>query len=365
MPYPLATRCLAAVWLFISTAIFCPELAFSQEMEQTPTRDSSLRIFAVPVVVYTPDTYWAFGAAGIVTFKGKPLRSSVSFGINYTQRKQILVNFPFQWFSPAGYWRAYGELAWYRYLYQYFGIGNSYPNDYLEKYVAQYPRARLSLLRRLRTNQLAGLRLGFDAYRILSVDEGGELAAGKVAGTGGGISSILGPVWLFDSRDNQFYPGKGVLIESTLFGESPLWGSNFSYLRFSLESSRYFTLLKNNVLALHFLGQTSAGNPPFYGMAQLGGARLLRGYPLGKYRDRHVLLVQAEYRFPIFWRFKGVVFGGTGSVFGTPGERLRWRPNAGAGLRFEFDRKQHIHLRMDYGIGAHNSGFYLTVGEAF
>lgn len=330
-----------------------------------PGKTPAARFFAVPLVSYSPDTYWAFGGAGIVTFRGTPVRSSVSFSLAYTTRKQVLIWFPYLWVSPAGHWRAYGEVGWYRYLYQYFGIGNRYADDYRETYTAQYPRIRLTALHRLGAHSLAGARYGLDLYHILETSAGGELAAGSVAGARGGASSSLGPAWLFDSRDNQFYPRKGWFVETTLFGEAPLLGSDFSYLRFSVDAARYFSLGKNRVIALHALNQYSMGQPPFFALPFLGGMRWLRGYPAGKFRDRHLLLLQGELRFPLFWRFKGVVFGGAGSVFGTPGEGWRWRPNAGGGLRFEFDRLQHIHLRLDYGVGKGSSGFYLTMGEAF
>jgi len=115
------------------------------------------------------------------------------------------------------------------------------------------------------------------------------------------------------------------------------------------------------------VAQFTAGHAPFFNLAQLGGTKRLRGYPDGKYRDKHLLLAQAEWRFPIFWRLKGALFAATGTVFGTPQESLRWRPEGGAGLRLEIDKKQQIHLRLDYGIGdgRKNSGFYLTFGEAF
>lgn len=351
-------------FVFAATTLTLKLKAQAQDI-LPPAQDSSVRIFAAPLIFYTPDTHWAFGAAGILTFYGNPQRSNVSFSLAYTQRKQLLISFPYQWYSPAGHWRAYGEVGWYRYLYQYFGIGNRYPNDYLETYVARYPRLRLTALHKVRQHQLAGFRYGLDSYQILSASPGGELATGAVTGTKGGTSSSLGPAWLYDSRDNQFFPRRGWLIEATIFFEAPLLGSDFKYARFYLDADRYFSFWKNKVLVVNFVCQASAGNPPFFALAQLGGGRWLRGYPAGKFRDRHSLLLQAEARFPLIWSFKGAIFGGAGSVFGTPGERLRWRPNIGGGIRFEFDRKQHIHLRLDYGFGEKNSGFYLTVGEAF
>ncbi len=334
---------------------------------QTATPDSSVRFFAVPLISYSNDTRWGFGAAGILTFRGNPLRSSVTFGLLYTQRKQFLLYFPYQWFSPNGHWRAYGEVGWYRYLYQYFGIGNTYPDDFIETYTARYPRLRLTVAKKLTNRQLVGLRYHLDAYRILSSSPGSEIERRLPYGAEGGRSSSFGPVWLYDSRDNQFYPRRGWLTEAALVGEDKLTGSDFRFIRFSLDAARYWPTGRKTVLATQVAAQFTGGNAPFFNLSQLGGTKRLRGYPDGKYRDKHLLLAQAEWRFPIFWRFKGVVFAAAGTVFGLPQERLRWRPEGGAGLRFEFDKKQQLHVRLDYGVGdgRENSGFYLTFGEAF
>jgi outer membrane protein assembly factor BamA len=326
-----------------------------------------LRFFGLPLVFYSTDTRWGYGAGGVLTFKGNPLRSSVTFSLAYTQRKQWLLWFPFQWFGPSGRLRAYGELGWYRYLYQHFGIGNRVPNDFIETYTAQYPRLRLTFAKNLNARQLLGLRLAVDDFQMRETQPGGEVATGKLPGGAGGLSSGLGLVYLLDSRDNQFFPRRGWFVELSLLGEHRLTGSDFRYARLGLDAARYWPLGRKAVLATHCMAQSSTPGIPFFLMPSLGGSRRLRGYPDFKFRDRHLLLLQSELRFPIWWRLKGVVFAATGSVFGTPDEALRWRPNGGAGLRFEFDRKQKLHLRVDYGIGAlaGNSSMYLTFGEAF
>jgi len=107
------------------------------------------------------------------------------------------------------------------------------------------------------------------------------------------------------------------------------------------------------------------GNAPFFNMAQLGGTRRLRGYFEGKFRDKHLLLAQAELRQEGFGRFGGVAFAGMGTVFGSAGESLEWRPNGGIGLRYQLDKKQKLNIRADYGFGVKSQGFYLTFGEAF
>lgn len=345
---------------------FCFLLRAGSIAAQETKPDSSLRFFGIPLVFYTPDTRWGFGAAGILTFPTRPTRSSVTFNFSYTQNKQVLIFLPYQWFGNGGKWRAYGELGWYRYRYQYFGIGNEYANDYLETYTARFPRFRLTAAKKLKAKHLLGLRLFLDDYHIVSASQGGEIEQKKVTGTGGGISSSVGPVWILDTRDNAFFPRKGWLTELALTGDHQLTGSDFEFARCSLDVARYFPFGKN-VLAVNAIAIFTAGDVPFFQLPQIGGPRRLRGYPDGKFRDRHLLLAQAEFRFPLFWRFKGVVFGGGGTVLGQVGESAKFRPNAGAGLRVEFDRRQKLHLRIDYGIGEGkgNSGFYATLGEAF
>jgi outer membrane protein assembly factor BamA len=333
---------------------------------QSTRRDSTLRFFGVPLLFYTPDTRWGVGAAGILTFPTRPLRSSVTFNFSYTQNRQILIFLPFSWFGNQNRWRAYGELGWYRYLYQYFGIGNRVPNDYIETYTARFPRIRITAAKRLKAPNSLGIRFFLDDFHIVSASEGGEIANKVVPGARGGVSSSVGPVWVYDSRDNAFFPRKGWLAEGVVTADHRLTGSDFAFVRCSLDVARYFSWGKT-VVAAHAIAIFTAGDTPFFQLPQLGGPRRLRGYPDGKYRDRHLLMAQAEWRFPLFWRLKGVVFGGGGTVTGRPGENARFRPNAGAGLRIEFDRRQKLHLRIDYGIGkgAGNSGFYATVGEAF
>ncbi len=355
-----------AFCLLLFTGKIAAQAARPDSTVQASRRDSTISFFGVPLLFYTPDTRWGIGAAGIVTFPTRPRRSNLTFNVSYTQNKQILVFFPFQWLSHHNSWRFYGEVGWYRYLYRYFGIGNERPNDYFETYTAKYPRFRVTAAKRLKDKNLLGLRVFFDVYNIISASPDGEIAKAEITGAGGGISSSVGPVWISDSRDNTFFPRKGWLTEIALTGEHRLTGSDFKYARCAFDVARYFPIGKT-VLAINGIGIFTAGDVPFFQLPQIGGPRRLRGYPDGKFRDRHLLIAQAELRFPVVWRFNAVVFGGGGTVFGKPGESAKFRPNAGAGLRIEFDRRQKLRVRIDYGIGKGkgNSGVYVTLGEAF
>jgi Omp85 superfamily domain len=120
-------------------------------------------------------------------------------------------------------------------------------------------------------------------------------------------------------------------------------------------------------LAFNGVISLAAGDVPFHQMPVIGGTKKMRGYFEGTYRDENLLMLQSEYRFPLFWRLGGVVFGGLGEVSDKPN---KWsfgnvRYNFGAGARFVLDKAQRINMRLDYGIGYKSTGFYLTIGEAF
>ena len=94
----------------------------------------------------------------------------------------------------------------------------------------------------------------------------------------------------------------------------------------------------------------------------------MRGYYEGRYKDDQQVVFQSEYRFPLYKRLRGVVFGGTGTVskdfldFGLSDLKYSY----GAGLRFALSKKEKLNLRIDYGIGqGKSSGFYIQLGEAF
>ena len=355
-------KALLATFLLISSTNL-----FSQEK-----RPNKTKIVALPIGFYTPDTKIGGGVGGLLTFNFRQdtlgaRRSSVTIGAVYTQLNQVLLYFPFQLFPKnQSYWLN-GELGYYRYVFNYFGMGNTIPNDYIEKYTAVFPRVRLNLAKKIAPGLFLGIRYTFDDKSITRRDSFGFLERDRPEGWQGGRVSGAGLGLNYDTRDQIFYPNRGYLIESQLYTEGGYTGSDFRYDRFAVDAARYWPLKHKSVLALNAAVTLTRGTVPFHQMPNLGGPRRLRGYYEGKYRDRHLVLVQSEYRFPIYKRFSGTAFGGLGWVAPTLSafalKYTRW--HSGAGLRFVLDKAQRINIRADYGFGAGSSGFYLTVGEAF
>ena len=364
-------------FLYATIFVFTGLLSFSQKpkisnqaQDSTPTKK---RIFVsgFPVLFYTPETRFGFGAAGICLFNFKKdsigaQRSSVNLGFTYTQNKQILFFLPYVLFVKNRSYQVYGELAYNKYNFNFYGVGNEQPNSYVERYGVEFPRLRATVLKKLRKNFYAGLRYAFDQFKLFDLDSAGQLITKEIPGSQGGRVSGMGLVGLYDSRDFIFYPSRGYLCELVVYHDAPATGSSFNYTRIAFDLARYFSF-KKNIFALNFYSIYSNSDLPFFQMATLGGQKKMRGFYEGRYRDNNAIVFQAEYRRHLFWQLGFTIFGDLGQVashYNSFNSRI-WRYTYGAGLRLTIDKSQKVNLRVDFGVGNRRVLPYFTIGEAF
>ena len=330
------------------------------------------RLFVLPLAFFSPETNWGFGAAGIYTFRlgEEPISSRPSqlqMGFAYTLNKQVLLYLPFKIFKQEEHYQLYGELGYYLYTYQFYGIGNQTTASNLEFYDVDYPRVRLNLLKEWKPNFYAGFRYWLDDYKIKKIEAGGILEQEQIVGYEGGLLSGLGLVLNYDNRDNIFFPSKGLFIEAVGFANGAYLGSDFNFSKFYLDASTFFAK-KEHILAFNAYIELTGGNVPFYQMALLGGNKRMRGFFEGQFRDNHFVSLQTEYRFPLFWKWlRGVAFVGLGEVSNQIEDfafsELKY--SYGTGLRILINSKEKVYVRLDAGFGKDTSGYYITIGEAF
>jgi outer membrane protein assembly factor BamA len=326
----------------------------------------------LPVIFYTPETKWALGGGGLYYFRltrDKTVRrpSNISFNGAYTQRKQTDLNINPDFYLKSGL-HLQVKFQYSDFPDQFYGIGNGTAEEMEEPFTSKFWKMSVEALKRVRGPLNAGFQYFFDHTRLKEVTDGGLLSSGRIPGSAGGTVSGFGYFMTYDSRDSIFYPTAGSFHQFSALTFGRALGSDFSFNRLYLEFRRYFPLSFAHCLAFQtrFLLQT--GDPPFWRMGLLGGPESMRGYYLGRYRDKNMLVLQAEYRWvPVFWRLGLAVFAGLGDVAASLGQfdlgRLKY--SCGLGLRFVIDPKQRINLRLDYGIGKGTSGVYFTATEAF
>lgn len=340
---------------------------------QDSTRQKLLRdrsVIALPVVFRLPETRWGGGVAGVATFGfakdsvgAKP--SQVTFGTTFTQNRQILIFVPFKIFARNNKYYFASENGWYRYNYFYTGIGEKRVAE--EKYDADFTRLRLLASKAIDAKTYAGLRLNFENYNVTSTAEGGELASGLINGSDRSRTLGLGISILRDSRDQVFYPRKGVFGEIFVVPSGKIFGANRNFTKISADIAVYKSLGKKTVLASNYVAIANLGDVPFNQLAYLGGQFKMRGIFEGYFRDKNALMIQQEFRQEIWKRFGAVAFGSMAFMGSEDNIILRLNKpkfTYGAGLRVA--TKNHLNVRLDYALSPYSNGnFYATIGEAF
>ncbi len=356
------------------TIIFSPSSFAQSEITNDSIQvDKNGSWFGLPLVFFSPETDWAFGAAGVYNWrikKGEEANdpSQLQLGFAYTLNKQFLAYLPFQlnWKNNTN--RLYGELGYYKYSYFFFGIGNDQIDTEGELFGVDYPRIRINALRKIKPNLYVGLQYAMDWSTITFTEENGLLESNNTIGVEGGPISGLGLVANYDSRDFLFNPTKGWFVETGFTPFSKVFGSDYEYTKLRIDAA-YYKSFGKHTLAFNAIGEFNNGDAPFNQMALMGGNKRQRGFYEGRYRDNQMLVFQAEYRLPLFWKLGMVVFGGVGQVapdingFDLSG----FKYTVGTGLRVMLLKEDRINLRVDVGWGQFEPSpeFYITVGEAF
>lgn len=266
--------------------------------------------------------------------------------------------------------------------YDFFGTGNAAAARGISIPITQQgfmviPRA----LVRVKGPLYAGLQYRFlradTTIRISDISFGGELPGQlpnlpdqlpEISDPEIGVTSAgLGPIVQYDSRDSEFGPTKGWMVEfKTNFSRGAV-GSDFSYESYTLAINHFRQVGENKVLAFHVSGCRVTGRVPFFDLCLFGTGNDLRGYEGGRYRDKAMFAAQAEFRWRFWKKFGLVTFVGVGAVakdFGEfKGDELL--PAGGAGLRYLASEEYGVNVSVDFAVGKDISAFYFRIGEAF
>ncbi|UOG75568.1 outer membrane protein assembly factor [Hymenobacter tibetensis] len=353
-------------------------------LETAPKRQK-ISFVPIPIIFSQPETGLGYGVAVLPVWRfgtDTLVRKSNARLLAWrTQQRQSLIQLTHSMFTTNEQYIVSGELSYYyRFPINYYGTGprTSRSDESVIEYKVFIGQQRV--LRRLRPDLFVGLQGRITDLRDLQVKRDIERDGMVVAPSRFQERPVrerqdtrvigVGPVLLYDHRDNVLSAYRGSYLElSALFNGGAL-GSDFQFGRYLLDARRYISLDQDHktVLAGQVVGQFQAGAVPFRELANLGGDKLLRGYYDGRYRDRQLVVAQVELRRQLFWRFNGVLFGGVGQVGNTLADfdegGLKY--TGGAGLRFKFNRRDRLNVRFDYGVGRDGStGFYFNFGEAF
>jgi hypothetical protein len=226
----------------------------------------------------------------------------------------------------------------------------------------------------------------------------------------GGSANFLKAGIVYDTRDNEANPMKGMWSEALItYAPGFLFNPEFSYAKLVLIHRQYFTLIKDRLSFVYRLGYqgTIAGNAPFFMQPYmlssyssitktdgLGGAKTLRGIM----RDRVVGDGIAYGNLEMRWKFLKTHVGKQNLYFALNGfsdfgmvvqqvkidkskisaadqakyfdfsfEKDKLHPSLGAGLRIALN--ENFILAVDYGFAMNKQdgakGLYINIGNLF
>lgn len=210
----------------------------------------------------------------------------------------------------------------------------------------------------------------------------------NVLGVGKSKITFLQLGVVYDTRDFEPDPNRGVFAEITNEYSSKLLGSDYNMNKLFAQIKWYKRLFpvqfKKMVFATRFGIGYTFGDSPFFeyqdewssegSIEGLGGAHTLRGYKQSRFLDRGMYFFNVELRTQFAklsvlkqdLKFSAVPFFDAGSVFKkinslTDSKRIRY--SEGLGLRIAWNSSTI--LRFDYAISKEDNQFFFTFGQSF
>ena len=322
---------------------------------------------------YTPETRLAVGAGGIYPFRSaksglENRPNSIMMSAKYTEEKQYEIRLVPELYLKNEEYHLRSEIFYQKFPLKFYGIGNNTSNDMEEHYTLRRVKFKMNFQKKIHAILNVGVLYEFEKTKLAEVEEDGLLVNGSILGSEGGVSSGIGLLMDLDNRNRIFSATKGGLYQILAMIYRDALKSDYEFTRYILDFRQYFSVFPSHTLALRSLVDFTIGDPPFQKLSLLGGENIIRGYYMGRYRDKNVISLQMEYRImPVWWRVGLVGFLEFGDVSDEISnfELGDFKHSVGLGIRYQFNRDEGVNLKCDLAYSKNSSGFYLGIFEAF
>lgn len=249
----------------------------------------------------------------------------------------------------------------------FFGIGNKSNYNDREYYTREPLEFNITLGQGFAGDQVGQVGIKYKTVSNIILSDTSNLAL-LLPAINSGRASLLSLFinYRFDTRNSYINPSRGVVFLNEIEYAPKLSFTNVSLLRLAGWIQNYNEIFfSKTILAIRVGVQTLIGNSiPIQMLLPIGGTSTLRGSPQDRFLDKTSMITNAEMRFPVYWRFGGVIGLDAGKVWsGLEKIDLRnWAWNPLLGLRFYMDT---FVARADIGFGQETIGFYLNFGHLF
>jgi hypothetical protein len=355
-----------------------------------PVRDHFF--VAAPTIASKPSTGLSVGLnSNLAFFSGDEKTthiSSISGGLRFSQKQQVLSGIRFGVFTADDRWFIQGDnrLSWTSQNTYGLGADTTAVNAGTENVKFNAVKLYETAYRTVRPHLFAGVGINISSHSNIrpgdgvleTFDQSAYAAYNALHGfrderqTSSGVGAGL----LFDTRDNGINAQHGWLASASLrtFFNGFIGGdSTWQQLTVDVRTYRKLTPDGRNRLAFWFMSDNVlSGTAPYLDLPSTGSdGRSARGYTEGRYRGQHLAYGEVEYRGTITSNglLGFVAFLNTTSVDNADAGRKLFddfAPAAGFGLRVLLNKHSRTNLTADYGWGKEGSrGLYLGIQEAF
>ena len=335
---------------------------------------SAPKLINYPTVAYAPETSWELGVSSLYVYSANRdlsnRLSEVKAFTFYTLENQYGFWLDHALYTDENKWFFYGRARYQSFPLFYYGTGRETPSEHIALIDGEYTLFRERLLRETLPSLYFGLELDYQGLnRVNYIDTETDFELPEVGAMGSNNLGI-GLGLLYNNIHNAMNPREGLYSEWAFMNYNTAAGNDYNMTTYVIDNRLYRPVKENTVFAAQLYGQFTSGNAPFNMLALMGGESLMRGYYLGRYRDKNLLAGQVEYRilpFEFSKRWGASVFLAAGQVYGDE-YGFNWDqflPTGGAGIRYLIFPEKDIYTRIDVSFTEEGRGVYFFIGEAF
>ncbi|NOT76510.1 MAG: BamA/TamA family outer membrane protein [Cyclobacteriaceae bacterium] len=255
-----------------------------------------------------------------------------------------------------------------------YGLGSS--TEKKDQFRLKYNNVRFygTANRRIKGYLYAGLGINYDRY--YKVSDSGDSTAFDRHGSGTDETSFSTGITinaLYDDRKNSINPDHGHYINFIYRVNPPYLANQSRWSTAYLDYREYKSLsdTKRKIIAIWAFYWGSFGDVPYFNLpgTQLEfGQRSGRGFSQSRFRGKHMLYLEAEYRFDISKNglLGAVLFANVQSLSEADNEQFsQVNPAGGFGARVKFNKQSNTNLTLDFGFGNESFTFTIGLGEFF
>jgi hypothetical protein len=198
----------------------------------------------------------------------------------------------------------------------YYGVG--YTDNHIDENKIDYNYQQFSAnpmwLQRLNDNSFAGFGVDFkysSGEDFDSLDSSLDYSLLEESSRSVGANFLIN----YDTRNHVINPSSGRILQLNSFFYREFLGSKTDFEVYDLVYSEYMPIPRySDVLAWQIRSRLTHGDVPWDQFSKIGGGSSLRGYNIGRYRDKQMILSQVEYRMDLSGRHGLVYWAGAGMV---------------------------------------------------